>query len=182
MKCGGSCPYNYLFIKQPINSTSMKQTKTLLVLGALLCSSGAAMAQNDLLLVASPPDGGQEQSVPIYVGSTVSFSTQGVVINGDKAATFNWGSFTDLSFKVGSSGIHGILADGKLRLRRNPVETMLEFTGYDGKAANLAITDLNGRRCITVNNWNGENVNVASLTPGLYFVTINNNSIKFIKK
>ncbi len=161
----------------------MKQTRKLLALGALLCSCGAAMAQSDLLLVANPTEGNEEQSVPVYVGSTVTFTSQGVEVSGSQTATFTWGSFSTLSFKVGeATGIAENIVNSELRLRHNPAEYELEFVGYDGNAANLAVFDLNGRRHLTRNNWSGENVDITSLSPGVYFVTINNKTIKFIKK
>lgn len=161
----------------------MKQTTRLLAFGALmLCSGGAAMAQNDLLLVANPTEGGQEQTVPVFVGSTVKFTPQGIEVNGDKTASFNWGTFTTLSFKNNPVSVGEILTNGDLRLRRNPAESVLEFAGHNGKASTLYITDLKGARHITHNDWNGENVDVTSLSPGVYFVTINSKTLKFIKK
>lgn len=160
----------------------MKQTKTLLALGAMLLSCGAALAQSDLLIVASPPDGGEEQTVPVYVGTTMKFTPQGVEIDGSESSTFSWGTFTTLSFRVGTTGIADITTSGKLHLVHNPAESMLEFTGYDGGTSTLVVTDLNGRCRITINGWRGENVNISSLAPGMYFVTINKETIKFIKK
>ena len=50
------------------------------------------------------------------------------------------------------------------------------------KAENAAIYSIGGEKVVDLKSWNGNPVNVGSLTNGVYILKVNNKSFKFIKK
>lgn len=81
------------------------------------------------------------------------------------------------------AGVEGVKAEtGKLSLVNGLVDQTLEFTNAPETASDLAIYATDGRRVMTVSNWNGASVDVSSLTTGIYIVATNNAAVKFIKK
>ncbi|MDE5656519.1 MAG: T9SS type A sorting domain-containing protein [Muribaculaceae bacterium] len=99
-----------------------------------------------------------------------------------KESTFAITDATVLTFKA-VSGVSDIAAtNSAIALRRNPVENALEFTAAPESACTLHVYSLQGAALLTVPGWQGESVDVSDLTPGLYIVNINNQSIKFYKK
>ena len=50
------------------------------------------------------------------------------------------------------------------------------------KAENAAIYSIGGEKVVNLKSWNGSQVNVGSLSNGVYILKVNNKSFKFIKK
>lgn len=98
-----------------------------------------------------------------------------------KESTFAITDSSVLTFRT-ESGVADITANSAIALRRNPVESALEFTAAPESACTLHVYSLQGAALLTVADWQGESVDVSDLTPGLYIVNINNKSIKFYKK
>ena len=101
----------------------------------------------------------------------------------DKSTTISFSNESTITFGS-ASGIFDVTAtDGRsVALRQNPVESLLEFTSAPEAACTLRVYALQGQLLKSVNGWQGENVDVSTLAPGLYIVNFNNNSIKFYKK
>lgn len=80
------------------------------------------------------------------------------------------------------SGVSDIAVARQSQLRHNPVETTLEFTAAPDAPCTLGVYSLQGTLLLSADGWNGEDVDVSNLAPGLYLVNFNNQSIKFYKK
>lgn len=89
---------------------------------------------------------------------------------------------TVLTFKD-VAGVSDIMtSDATIALRQNPVETALEFTASPDAPCSLRVYSLMGTTVLSVTGWQGESVDVSTLSTGLYIVNFNNQSIKFYKK
>ena len=62
----------------------------------------------------------------------------------------------------------------------NPADKIISINGIEN--TNLIVTNTAGMVIMTVNNYNGEYIDVSSLTPGCYFVIIDDVTVPFIKK
>ena len=165
----------------------MKKTiKSLLLLTALASASGLQAEDVKVLnVVAKDADGKVIAEAPVSLESGLHFTDTGmeVVDNGMLQAVFNYTDMTAFAFQLSTvTGISNVAADTALGLRQNPVANALGITGFTKEEAALRVTDLKGEIKVSLPAWQGEDVDVSALTPGLYFVTINQTTLKFIKK
>lgn len=87
-----------------------------------------------------------------------------------------------IKFKTKDSGAASVGADSAaLFLRRNPVGETLVVDGTVPESSALEVYSPGGTRLIRMARWDGAPVDVSSLPGGLYFLKINNLTIKFIK-
>lgn len=153
---------------------------------AFAAASVCASAQTgSLQVVAKDAEGQIVAEAPVSLESRLQFSEEGVEVMTDESlsAVFHYADMHSIGFKYGSTTrLQALDKSESLLLRQNPVPELLEFKQHPAEAANLTITDLKGEVRYSANGWKGEAVNVASLTPGLYFVTVNGTTLKFIKK
>lgn len=159
----------------------MTKTKTLVAL-ALLTATGATVSAQSIV-VDAPSGETAVLSAPLTLDTKMTFSDAAVsVINGDKTDTWSYDQILRIRFEGLYTGISDITAASALRIAQNPVGDILRISGYDGAPASLAIFSGNGLCMTRISGWNGSDINVSSFAPGLYFVSINSKSLKFIKK
>lgn len=97
---------------------------------------------------------------------------------------FNLSDISKLTFTSTALGVAGIpkFKDG-FGLVNSIVSDHLDVTVPDNfTTADITITSLSGHIVNRIKNWQGESVGVSSLVPGLYLITINSQTLKFIKK
>lgn len=165
----------------------MNKPTRFLALLAFAALSGTAVAQEnvELVVAASDADGEVKASSVVTLDSKLSFTKAGVdVYTGETLdLAIPYADIAKLTFRYDNkTGVETVDAHSALRLRNNPVAESLAFVGYNGDAASLVVTDLRGAVRASVSDWKGEAVNVSDLTPGLYFVTVDKTTFKFIKK
>lgn len=165
----------------------MKKPTRILALLAFGAFSGIAFAQEemDLKVVAHNDEGEAVAEALVTLDSKLRFTETGVgVFKGETMTVgFNYADVTSLSFRYDVRSAAGVVVSPiGLGLRDNPVGESLEIIGMTENSASLTVTDLKGRVRVSLPEWKGETVNVGELTPGLYFVTINQTTLKFIKK
>lgn len=164
----------------------MKKTSRILLGSAFAAVSIGASAQTShLLVVAKDAEGKIVAEAPVSTESRLIISDKGVeVMSGEElSAMFGYADMTSFGFRLGQlSGIGEVGSAESLILRQNPVADFLEFKEYPADAASLTITDIRGAVRYSAEGWNGEAVNVSALAPGLYLVTVNDTTLKFIKK
>lgn len=153
---------------------------------SLLLIAGLAMPATAAryLTVSSP--GIDDEVFEVTDGLVLDFATKPgfMVVKGGSAteSTFAISDATVLNFS-NTTGLSDIFASDKsVALRQNPVGDLLEFTAAPETDCKLSIYSLHGTTLLSVDDWHGENVDVSSLTPGLYIVNFNNQSIKFYKQ
>ncbi len=113
------------------------------------------------------------------VGKNATFTLQE---DGVDLATLKAADIASLKFEYVTTGVENTLVDRfALRLRTNPVENVLSFIGQAPENANLAIYATDGKCVLNVAGWQGDDLDVSSLSGGLYVLKINNQIMKFIK-
>lgn len=163
-----------------------KTIKSLLLAAALGSASGLWAEDVKVLNVAAQDsDGNVIAEAPVTLESELRFTETGMEIldEGMLKALFNYSDMAAFSFNLSTvTGMSAPTAISPLGLRQNPVPEALGITGFDSTSAALTVSDLKGEIKVALSDWRGEDIDVSSLAPGLYFVTINKTTLKFIKK
>ena len=156
----------------------------LLLLLIAISTKGTVWGQS--LLVTANGDGGEVLSqTPVTTASVLRFSSEGVEVceEDQTVAVIPYTGLTTLTFVYGTAtGVESVKSTPAFGLRENPVRNHLEVVGYGNDATQLAVYDTAGRQRIAIDGWKGESVNVSTLPSGIYYLTINKTTIKFIKK
>lgn len=164
--------------------------KKFILSGAFLLLLGSSLnafaAPDQLYVVANAEDGSKIGQAEVVEDGYLQFSGTAVEVynaSKSKVASFDYNGLKSVSFtKDPESGITSLKAASSIRLKENPVFESLEIVGYDGNPSSLTVFDMKGGVMLKMEGWNNEAINVSSLQPGLYFVTINKTTLKFIKK
>lgn len=162
----------------------MHQSKQMLAAMLMATCSIGAFADSRVVVLPKAEDA-EKAYVDLTVDTKVRFSATGMeVVNGENVSAFPFTDYSKLSFETGiSSGVKDLLANkGALKLRQNPVESILQLDGYTGNATTLAVFSISGAQALKVDAWSGQSVDVSSLPAGVYLISVNKQSIKFIKK
>lgn len=157
--------------------------KSKLIPAALLCAWASVCYADSKVIVESPNEGESPKEVGLDVNTKISFTSSGVQIdNGGNVSSFPFSEVGKIRFKTSAVSVGAVAGDMEFALRNNPVGAELEITGYKGTPVALTVSSLNGGTLIVNDAWQGESVDVSTLTPGVYLLTVNNETIKFIKK
>ena len=162
----------------------MKKITLLLAFFSMTVLPGTLHAA-DLYVVAKDANGNVVKEAKVSETSVLKFTGESVEVRSPQAleATFPYDAVNSLSFRYGEgAGVGAINVAGSMRLRENPVDSRLELMGFEGAPTSLIIFDSKGGIVNKIEKWNNQPVDVSSLTPGLYFVTVNKTTLKFIKK
>ena len=158
------------------------------MLAAMMVLSLAALPSEADTKVVVHQSQENDQEVAITTESTITFSETGFSVNASatQQMEFAYGNVESITFAVsGQSGINGVTATKQhgYTLAENPVGDLLTvITPATFKEARLSIVSFNGRNVFSNDSWTGTPVNVSSLAPGLYLLTIDSTTLKFIKK
>ena len=164
----------------------MKKIFTTCLLLTAISGGGLLHAETEeLFLSANDKDGNSISKTAITTENVIRFSGDGIGIYKGKnlQETLSYADVFSLSF-VGSEGgvVSEVITSDGVSLRRNPVESTLEFYGTLENKTTLKIFDLTGGLRLGIQGWSGESVDVSGLNPGLYIIKFDNHTIKFIKK
>ncbi len=123
----------------------------------------------------------------ITTGTVITFHDGTLALQPNKESevvTFNLSDISKLIFTSTTSGIANLLKfKGGFGLVNSIVADYLDVTVPDNfTTADIIITSLSGHTVNRIGNWQGESVDVSSLVPGLYLITINSQTLKFINK
>lgn len=162
----------------------MKKATVFVVSGLLLAGGLGARAVETLSVVGNQADGTPPLKVKVTDESRMTFGPAGVLVTtGEETSAIPYEGLQSLTFVYeDASGVAMDAVGCQLRLRENPVGSFLALTGHDGSAAKLRVTDLGGRLRLEAPAWSGEELDVSALAPGVYIVTVNQTSLKFLKK
>lgn len=157
--------------------------RKLLTAALLACAPLAALADATVSVTNVDPSVA-EVTMPIAKNTVIAFGEIVTITTGDQSKTFFWPQINEIVFKTKWSGVSDITASARqaLRLSENPVGDTLLIEGAPEGRSRLAVTSLSGQTLIVVNDWQGAAIDASSLTPGLYLLTVNNETIKFLKK
>lgn len=165
----------------------MKKIIKFLLVSSIVAVSSDALAQEgqQLVLVTKDADGNPNARLPLTTASHLYISQEGIrVTSGDESdALLSFDTVRSLAFAFEDiNGIASPEAVPSLLLSQNPVYDLLIFSEYPELPATLTIVDMKGSVRHMVDHWNGQAVDVSSLPSGLYLVTVNNITLKFVKK
>lgn len=163
----------------------MRKTTRIIALSLLAFAPFLSANADDLLLKGNDSNGVTNGSAVITTESVVVFTADGLEVRdgaGNAVATFPYSWLDNMTFSYDGSGVAPTFAANCVSLKNNPVSNLLEFTNSPESPARLAVTDMEGRVVIERKTWNGESVDVSLLPVGIYMVSFNNQTIKFIKK
>lgn len=163
----------------------MKRKKTLatLLLGMAAALTTVANAQERVIIIVPSEATETEQTVALTTATEITLGkTDLTITDGAQSITLPYAQIGELIL-TDPSGVDKITGEQQqYRLRENPVGDMLTIEGHDGAAAAVAIYSQSGAAVARVPEWNGEQLEVSRLAPGMYILTINRQAIKFIKK
>ena len=165
----------------------MKKIIKFLLVSTLVAVSFDMLAQvnRQLVMEVKDIDGTHSSRIPLTTASHLKLTPVGIqVTSGDELDTMlSYYNVQSLSFVF--DDIDGITlpeADSSLRLCQNPIYDLLMFTEYPELPSTLAIIDMKGSVRFVVEKWHGQDIDVSSLAPGIYLVTVNSCTLKFVKK
>ncbi len=115
---------------------------------------------------------------------------KGLKFSGEKMFVYTQSSDTPVEFNLvdivslkfapdGTQGIESTTAD-KQKINICYSNGVLSAKGVS--KAKTAIYSINGQREIAINSWDGSAVSLDNLTNGVYVLTVNNQTFKFVKK
>ena len=162
----------------------MKKIFTTCLLLSAISGGGLLHAETEeLFLSAKDKNGNEISKTAITTENFIRFSGNGIGIykGNNLQETLSYADVFSLSFS-NTSGVPQVTASDGVSLRRNPVESTLEFYGTLENKTTLKIFDLTGGLRLGIQGWSGESVDVSGLNPGLYIIKFDNQTIKFIKK
>ncbi len=146
----------------------------------------AVTAQYGMARTTVTVNGDPEAVFDVTDGLVIDFASQAgsLVVKDDygKQTAFAITDNTVLAFNTVSGVSDAISSASAVALRQNPVDSFLEFTSSPAQACRLSVISLQGALLLSHDGWQGESVDVSTLSPGLYIVNFNNQSIKFYKK
>ena len=164
----------------------MKKILLYSMLVAAATSFLSARAEGELKIVALDATGNVISEEIVPTDGSLSFSSSGVNLRDAETlpvAKFDFAGLNMLTFEYTSgAGVEEVRAANHLRLAHNPVSENLEIIGFTGSVVPVKVYDSKGALRVVVKEWKGGNIDVSTLAPGLYFVTVNKTPIKFIKK
>ena len=164
----------------------MKKTKFICgAVTAMMLGAAVPASAEEITAILYSENNQELASAPILTDYAITFAQDGInVLNGDKqlVATMPYEGAWSIQFMGVNAGVDQISVEKSFRLKENPVDAILEVVGYNEGVTTLRIYDMAGKMRIVDNNWDGNPVDVTALSPGMYLLSINNTTIKFIKK
>ena len=160
-----------------------KHLSTLLF--AALIGSSVAFARGSMKVTMTDANKSKDFSLSTDLKMTFDTSEGNMFVNygpGGKER-FSLKGIKSITFSTDPSGVEEITdMEQTVSLLRNPVESVLQFCGKPTHPCTLYVYNMQGSLVLQANNWQGHEIYVNSLAPGMYIVHYSNNSIKFIKK
>ena len=156
----------------------MKRKKLLIAAGLAL--SAACYAQDNVTV--NTASGLKVYKMDDIESITFDGATMKVNKNSKETETINLAEITNISFDV-STGVNGLkVKDENLLISVKAGSNIIEIGGYDNsKNYSVEIFNTAGAKVLGYANWRGEQLNISSLSKGVYVLKINNTTLKFSK-
>lgn len=105
------------------------------------------------------------------------------VVNGASASEYKYADVESITIAQSSGLSETTVAGSAYTLATNPVADMLRINGFTGsEGVRLSLASLSGATVVSLPNWQGQEIRVADLAPGLYILSIDSQTLKVIKK
>ena len=117
--------------------------------------------------------------------STIKFKTTKIVINqkDNTSSDFYFSDITKITFNEDGTSIIESKDTSKASIHPNPVKDVLTINNADAIYGNdICIYSVTGMLVAKHSQWNGENIDVSNLNPGVYFINTNSTTLIFVKQ
>lgn len=159
----------------------IKIYKTFLALVLAMLCCGGAQAQSNMTFFE--PSGGALASWSLLDVTKVTFNGGDIVVTGKTGVEqyFDLSNVISIKFTDSDDTPSSVttIRDITSQLRIATSESSIRVIG--ATSGTVTIWNPSGQQLYSNRNWNGEDINIAHLEPGIYIITINNTSIKFKK-
>lgn len=160
----------------------MKKTLIIATIGAAFTLFGGATANATDNLVVTVGENSSKFALTDIASLKFSDGKLLVYTNSTEspAAEFNLADIKSLTFD--DNGTQGIEAttEGNKTFSVVFSNGLLSATGLSN--ARMSVYDLSGKRIVGISSWDGSAVSLQNVNNGVYVLTINNQTFKFIKK
>lgn len=157
-------------------------------LGVALCAmafGGSAQAQK--LMVVEMQDSADNWSCALSKISAATFLNGQISFGADEGETTTTLKAIDLkgiekiTFVDDPTAVKSVVANPAAKLRVVVMGNTLRVKGYSGPATRLTIVAATGQTIQHYGTWRGGDINIATLTPGVYIAKVGNQTFKFSK-
>ena len=138
--------------------------------------AGALTASAGVNLVVS---GQQQQSFAVGDIGKITFTESTMDVYGKDSGTFSLSDITKLFFSDKEGNVTEINPDGALKFAKTG--NTLKVDGLSAPA-DAFIVSASGRIVMQQKQWDGNSLDISSLTDGVYILAVGNAAFKFIKQ
>lgn len=147
--------------------------------GALFFVLRPAIAQTSITIHFHD---GTEQLIAVSEDGKLSFDATNLLIHtADGTVSISLSTLRKITFDKGVS-IPDYAKKENIVVYPNPAQTYVRIAGIETSMVNVKIFSVNGQLLLQKECDSNEQIDISSLNSGLYFININNNLIKFIKR
>ena len=146
---------------------------------------GSAQAQK--LMVVEMQDNADNWSCALSKISAATFLNGQISFGADEGETTTALKAIDLkgiekiTFVDDPTAVKSVVASSAAKLRAVVMGNTLRVKGYSGPATRLTIVAATGQTIQNYGTWHGGDINIATLTPGVYIAKVGNQTFKFSK-
>jgi len=130
------------------------------------------------------PNSGDKDTYEIANVARIDFTQEGiqVITDADGGKIYAFTDTRKITFN-NSTAVTELKQDAATMTLYHPKGSDFVYVrGWDGQQATaVRIYAVNGANVITLRNWNGEPIDISALAAGIYIITVDNKSTKFIK-
>lgn len=157
-------------------------------LGVALCAmafGGSAQAQK--LMVVEMQDNADNWSCALSKISAATFLNGQISFGADEGETTTTLKAIDLkgiekiTFVDDPTAVKSVVASPAAKLRAVVMGNTLRVKGLFGPGPRLTIVAATGQTILNYGTWHGGDINIATLTPGVYIAKVGNQTFKFSK-
>ncbi len=174
---------NSIFAKSNPNYIFMK-LKIYPLIVATLCLISLSTSAKMLIRIQPYESGATPTDVAISDISQIKFDPSELSIlyeNSTDVLYFDYRQIERISF-INDASIEAIENDTQVVLSPNPARDILSIRGGDELlGSDIKIFSATGAYVMGVAQWDGNTINVSHLPSGVYFINIQNTTLKFIK-
>lgn len=168
-----------------LSNTYLFMKKTQKLIGVALCAFAfGSIAKAQKQMVVTLADSEQPwKCVLSQLGSATFLNSQinfGGTEEGTILKTFDLKNIKTITFESITDGISAVTADKMGSLKASVIGQSLHITGA-GEPSDLTIFTITGQVVKQQTAWSGADINISTLTPGVYVVKVNNKVAKFSK-
>ena len=162
----------------------MNKKLCLIALSCALASGWNTLSAQDVMVIHPKAGNTAPKEFVLNDLGKLTFSETGFFVfdkSGKQLGQDEFNKVSRINFKLTSVGIQTMDVPQCFPYP-SPASETISLAGWNSdEPADVAIYSMDGRLCLMQHDWNGEPIQVSSLTKGLYILKINNQTFKFSK-